>query len=63
MSKVYLRPTVSGFKFVKAPSNAMPDHKKSAEATLRQLQSAKLVEVPSKSERFESKWVISVNKI
>ncbi len=63
MSKVYMRPTGSGFKFVKAPSDAMPDEKKAAQATLRQLQSAKLVAVPSKNDHFESKWVIRVNKI
>jgi hypothetical protein len=63
MAKVYLRPTGSGFKFVKKPANAMPDEKKSAVATLKQLKSAKLVEVPSKNDHFESKWVISVNKI
>jgi hypothetical protein len=59
MPKVYLRATgLNGFEWVKDMKNATADYKKSANVTLKQLRSAKLVEV-AQLRQMRSKWVIS----
>jgi hypothetical protein len=62
MPKVYLRATgVNGFQWLKNPSKATADYKKATEATLKQLRTSKLIEVPQ-PRLMRSKWLISRGK-
>ncbi len=62
MPKLYLRATgPNTFEWVKSLKKATADYRKPAMVTLKQLRSAKLIEVPH-LHLMKSKWVISRNK-
>lgn len=62
MPKLYLRATgPNTFEWVKSLKKATADYRKPAMVTLKQLRSAKLIEVPD-LHLMNSKWVISRNK-
>lgn len=63
MPKVYLRANgTKSFEWVDDPEQATADEVESLKVNLKQFQSAKLEQLPAKTQHLPLRWVISADK-